>query len=907
MSSLDTTSPEDFDVAWDDARVGRYVFRRLLGSGGMGVVVAAHDPELDREVAIKLVGADVTADEDHALREAQAMAQLSHPNVVQVYEVIRLGARTAIVMQLVEGEDLGAWQTREERSWRAVIEVYVQAARGLAAAHRAGIVHRDFKPSNVLIDRDGIVRVTDFGLARRASDEAMGAATGLAGTPAYMAPEQHRGEAVDARTDQWALGCALFEALYGRRPFPADDRAALATAVVRGEIEPEPASSPVPRRIRAAVRRALATDPDDRFASVDELVDAVSVTPRRVHYAIAAAIAITALVAVSLVASRRGPAACEGLDAPMRATWTDAIRSQLHTRLLATGVGLPAATVERALHGFDTYATKWTAMRTRVCKDAQQGVRSADALDTRMRCLDRHLSAMSGVVDGLAAGSGATLRAASDAVAQLQPVTECSDAKDATARPANPALRGEIDAAESTLARAVAFVSLGQFESAVPLADRAAAVGEHAAAPSLMARALVVRGECEDRLGHFAASLVTLQRAARAAAKAHDNTALVDALSRAFLVDGDHLGHRGDALRTRPFIELALENAGQPDAERAEWLHYLAILLYDDSTQVAEAAADERESLAIRQRTLPPDHVYVIDSIETLANIEAAREHFDESKRLLEQVRDARVAARGPNDALVSAVYNNLGVLEIRRGDLLAAVDYLERAVDIGDKVGHPDTAALFNLAVSDLELGHLAAAGKTFSIALATDERLAGPDSRDVAESATFLGVVWIAQGDYTRGRPMLLRGVAVARRSGSPSLATALSHAARLALHDGDRAKAHALLDEAQKVPATNVPLRSLAVAELARAEGGCGAARASLGKVLDDAVAADQRLVQSLATVELAECELATGDSQSARKRLEAELARLEQAHADDSALAPARAAIAKLPAPRPGNSR
>ncbi|HET9989225.1 MAG TPA: tetratricopeptide repeat protein, partial [Kofleriaceae bacterium] len=574
---------------------------------------------------------------------------------------------------------------------------------------------------------------------------------------------------------------------------------------------------------------------------------------------------------------------------------------QLRTRLLATDVGLPAATVEHALHGFDTYATTWAATRTRVCKDAQQGVRSAEALDTRMRCLDRHLAEMSGLLDGLAVGSGATLRAASDAVAQLPAVTDCADAKDTVALPANPVLRGEIDAAEGTLARAIAFVSLGQFESAVPLADRAAVVGEHAGAPSLMARALVVRAECEDRVGHFAVALATLSRAASAAAKARDNRVIADALARAFLVDGDHLGHRGDALRTRPFIELALESAGQPDAERAEWLHFLAILLYDDSTKVDEAATDERESLAIRQRTLPPDHVYVIDSLETLGNIEAAREHYDESQRLLEQVRDARIAARGPNDSMVAAVYNNLGVMQIGRGDLVAAIDDLQHAVDIGNKVGRPNTSALFNLAMSQVELGHLEAAGKTFSDALAVYERLAGPESRDasrdVAEVMVFLGVVRIEQGDYTRGRPLLTRGLDIARRSASPSLATALSHAARLALHDGDRAKAHALLDEAMKLPATNAPLRALVAAELGRAEAGCGTARASLAKVMADAIAADQRVVQSIATVELADCEAALGDAKSARTRIEAELARLVKAGADDVALAPAQAVLAK----------
>jgi len=899
MQSLHTTAPADFDAGWEDAKIGRYMFRRVVGSGGMGVVIAAHDPELDREVAIKLVvtGDGNNPDDDRALREAQAMAKLAHPNVVQVYEMLRLGPRTAIVMQLVEGEDLAAWQKRDVRSWRAIVEAYLQAARGLAAAHRAGIVHRDFKPSNVLVDRDGLVRVTDFGLARRATD-ANDASLRLAGTPAYMAPEQHRGEDVDARTDQWSFACALHEALYGRRPYEAEDRDALAAEVLRGELPAEPSKTPVPRRLRAAIRRALATDPAERFATIDELADELAVAPRRLHYGIAAAFALAVVLAVSLVASGRGAAACEGLAAPMRATWTDPVRAQLRARLLAPDVGLPAAAVERALHGLDAYATTWTETRTRVCKDAQQGVRSTAGLDTRMRCLDHRLAEVAGVLDGLAGGGGATLRAASDAVGQLKSASACADAKEVDPIPVNLAFRPEVDAAESALARATAFVSLGQFENAIPLADRAASVGQHASSPSLMARALVVRSEGEDRLGKSAAALDSLHRAATAAAKARDNTAIVDALARAFFVDGDHLGHRADALRTQPFIELVLESAGQPDAERAEWLHFLAALLYDDPAHLDEAAADERESLAIRQRTLPPDHVYIYDSMETLANIEAAREHFDDAERLLQQVLVGRTASRGPSDGLVGAVYNNIGVLNIRRNDLVKALDALRRAVAIADGVGRPNMAAIYNVGITELELGRLTDAAKTFARALDLDEKNGGPDSRGAAESATFLGVVWLMQGDLARARPMLLRGIAAARRSGSPSLSSALSVGVHLALHDGDRAKAHTLLDEALKLSTATPSIRSVAAAEVLRADAGCRVARPKLRAALAEAVTADWHYIQAFAIEDLAQCEIELGDSQGARGQVEAQLARLTKDGADEAVLAQGRALLAKL---------
>ncbi|CAN5908521.1 hypothetical protein BH11MYX2_BH11MYX2_11720 [soil metagenome] len=235
MIGLAETKPETELPTGTEVQIGRYTIRRLLGSGAMGIVFAAHDPELDRLVAIKLIsGVD-----DGPVREAQAMARLSHPNVVQVYEVLHLDGRKAIVMELVDGEELSAWQQREQRSWRDVVDVYLQASRGLAAAHRAAILHRDFKPSNVLVDATGKARVSDFGLARNvvtASGSPRLEGTGIAGTPVYMAPEQHLGGAIDARTDQWGFACALYEALYGHRPFSASEGPQLAAVVANGTI-----------------------------------------------------------------------------------------------------------------------------------------------------------------------------------------------------------------------------------------------------------------------------------------------------------------------------------------------------------------------------------------------------------------------------------------------------------------------------------------------------------------------------------------------------------------------------------------------------------------------------------------------------------------------------------------------
>jgi tetratricopeptide (TPR) repeat protein len=897
-ASLDATAPEGPAAEWGDAQIGRYVFRRLVGSGGMGVVVAAHDPELDREVAIKLVVSGHGDEGGRPVREAQAMARLSHPNVVTVYEVLRLGERSAIVMELVDGEDLRAWLEGQHPDWREIVGAYTQAGRGLAAAHRAGLVHRDFKPSNALIDKNGVVRVTDFGLASASSTTADVTPTGaLIGTPAYMAPEQHRREAVDARTDQWALACSLHEAIYGQRPFAGVDREELSAAVIRGALRPEPADTPVPRRIRAAIRRALSVDPAERFTTVDDFIAELAPTRRAWRLATAAAAVVLAALVSALVAFR-GPSPCSGLDAPVHAVWTTTIAAELRARFVGSSAGLPSSTVDRVISGLDAYASSWASARTQACMDGQKGVRSKDVIDGRMRCLDQRLIELTGVLDGLAESKEAGLRSASDAVEQLHPIVDCADARDTVPRPASAQARREIIGAEDALSRAWALQSLWQFERALQLADQAVLVGERTGFTPLTARALVLRGECYDRLRRYEDALATYERAATAAAQARDHELVVDALGRAFLVRGDHLGRRAEALGARPFIELALESAGQPPRARAMWLHFLAILTYEDPSLRDEAAAHENEALALWRKVLPPEHVYIVDSLETLANIEVERGRFDESKTLLDQVLAARTAARGPNDISVADALTNLGVLEIGRNQPITAVDYLERAQATARAAGVPHTTSVFNLAVAQFELGRWHAAAESYARSLEGAESAAGgADSRDVAESAIFLGVVELALGRMDRGRAMLARGLDLARRSGSPALTTALTHSARLALREGDRRSAHAQLAEAGKLPATNGPLLALVGAELERAEGGCERALDALAKAVAAATKEGQRSVQSAGVIQLAECEIARGDFGAAEKRLETELTWLTEAGADEIAAAPARASLVR----------
>ena len=272
---------------------GRYELVEEIGSGAMGVVWAARDMDLDRHVALKLIrsgGRSLPELRGRLLGEARAMARLSHPNVVTVHDVGTTEDGLFIAMEHLDGGTLDKWLDASPRSWREVVDKFVEAGRGLAEAHRAGLVHRDFKPENVLLGRDGVARVADFGLALPVAEST--GATGesgagereravteegvLVGTLAFMAPEQLLGQRATARSDQFGFSVALYEALYGIRPFGGQScempAAVLLTAIIEGCIAPPPPGRRVPGRLHRLIVRGLACEPEDRWATMDALV-----------------------------------------------------------------------------------------------------------------------------------------------------------------------------------------------------------------------------------------------------------------------------------------------------------------------------------------------------------------------------------------------------------------------------------------------------------------------------------------------------------------------------------------------------------------------------------------------------------------------------------------------------------
>jgi hypothetical protein len=415
LKGLLAAEAEDAAALGKGQTVGRYVIIDKVGIGGMGVVYKAYDPTLDRRVALKLLrlaprGATgaALADERVArvLGEAQALARLSHPNVIAVHDVGREGRDVFCAMEFVEGDTLSTWCKAAGRSWREVLDAFIAAGRGLAAAHDAGLVHRDFKPDNVMVGADGRVRVLDFGLARAASTAAEGAGA-VVGTPAYMAPEQHMQEAADARADQFAFCAALYEALYGRLPFAGRTVLEIEREVLAGRIVEPPTDAPGPSWLRDALRRGLARQPADRYPSMTALLAAVDRAPRASRRAwlvagVSAGIALVAVGYSTLGGDGAGP--CVGANRALQGIWDADAKRAVQAAFANSGRSHAVATFARLERILDGHAAAWVTMRTEACAETRVHHRQPeDVLTLRNRCLDEWLGEMGQLTARLAA------------------------------------------------------------------------------------------------------------------------------------------------------------------------------------------------------------------------------------------------------------------------------------------------------------------------------------------------------------------------------------------------------------------------------------------------------------------------------------------------------------------------
>ncbi len=877
-------------------RLGRYVVLEELGTGGMGMVFAAYDPELNRKVALKLLKPRSRerkrkSSSNRLLQEAQALAKLAHPNVITVYDVGTYGEQVFVAMELVEGDTLRGWMREKTRRWDEVLEVFVPAGRGLAAAHAANLVHRDFKPENVLIGRDGRVRVMDFGLARPMRGDTMTGSLGHSedglrideatdlpgppddaevgsgvadplltqtgstlGTPAYMAPEQHLGQATDARSDQFSFCVSLFHALFGERPYDGADAAALTIQKSKAQISTPSNLSRVPSWVRRHVWRGLDPDPAQRFENMDRLLEALSDDPRvrrrKVLAVAGATLAVAGGVGGIQYWRNRAPSVClEGPD-KLAAIWNDSRADSVSTAL--GGLSLPgmdtaSGTARAAL---DAYGDSWTQMYTEACEATHvRGEQSARLLELRQSCLQERLDEVDAWATLLADPTPAMGARAAHAAMHISALSACADTEalaSAVDPPQGDTLRGGVAALRADLAKVKVMADLGQYDEAVALARATYDASSTVDYPPVFAEARFRLGQAQGMRGDTEAAEDNLEEAQwKGASVKHDAIAAAAASALVHLV-GHQRGDHEDGLGWSRHAEAAIKRIGARGSMEARLLHDVGVIR-SDAGDFERAATDLQRAVEV-YGTVPASEIDQIDATRSLGQVylrqgkldEAQSSFADAAKRSAAIVGDAHpdvalanvglaqvLDARGRHDDAVSkmesaltsarAVYPEtdpalIPLLEAiarshaEHGDHGQAVEQqrailtLQRA-RLGD---HPQVAqVLYEIGRSQEEAKNAGEARESHMQALRMWERTRGDDHPDLAYALTSLGLLDVQSGDPSSAVERLERALKLRGGRGlDPNLLARTQFALAQALHatGGDHPRARELATKAR-----------------------------------------------------------------------------------------------------------
>jgi tetratricopeptide (TPR) repeat protein len=799
----------------------------------MGVVYGAYDPQLDRRVAIKLLQrteARVAGAGAHGrlLREAQSMALLSHPNVITVHDVGEHEGRVYLAMEFLEGVTLRAWCSSERRHWRDVLDVFMAAGRGLAAAHDCGLVHRDFKPENVMVTPEpgGIrVRVMDFGLARPSStraedDEGETSGTGgfhsgtvdgwPGGTPAYMAPEQHHGLDVEPAADQFAFCVALWEGLYGERPFGGRSAAVLALEVTEGVRRAAPRGSSVPAWVRQACDRGLSREPSQRFESMHALLEhlqrgARALWVRRIAAAVAATAVLGAAVAIFVAWNRaRTTAACEADGAAIEQVWNDERQREVREALVATGLSYAEQTADRFAPWVDAHVAEWAEARTEAClQERLEREWSPEMIDRAGWCLDDRRMAIEALVDQVVHSDAQSVSRVVLAASLPTSADRCVDpvalARTSTPPPADRAAVREL---WGELAHAHAMRSVGDGERARRVATDALARAEALGWPPLHAALLVQLGWAEGELGDHEAAERYLEHAYFEAIGAGEAEIAGDAAHALVYILGYRQRRVADGRRwARHSAALA---ASQPDPEglrRASALENLALvdLMAGDYPQ---AGSSLEEALRIREKAMDPKHPRLANTLNNVANARVFAGDYAGARSLLERAATIQEEALGPEHPDLALTLSNLGDTLTFLGAYADARRTCERSLAIFERAlgpDHPDVGrVLANLAGARAAMGDGDDAAILWERALAIFEKALGPDHITLGPTLVNLAILAYKRGDYERAARLLERTLEIreaALDSEHPDVADGLFYLATVRGAQGD-------LDEAIEV---------------------------------------------------------------------------------------------------------
>lgn len=584
--------------------VGRYRIEGPLGAGAMGVVYRAFDPVVARHVALKLIHVDSFTDSNVVLREAQAMGQVNHPAVVRIYDAGVTDAHVYVAMELVDGETLRTSLADRSRSPRQWYALFARIAEGLATAHDAGIVHRDFKPENVLVGRDGSAQVTDFGLARvsagPAESQLHALGTQAAGTPAYMAPEQLTGGRVDAKSDQYSFAVTFYEALTGSRPILATSVDALAIAMKRRDVIDW---TNVAGGARVMLARALAYDPDARFQSMHDMARELRrlAAPRRWPWLVVVVASLGAGIGV-LVAVRPNAAAdpCAVAGAPADAAWTATQRADLQRTYAAANLPYAVHVGRTAGRTLDEYASTLRAGYVAACRATHvHHTQSSELLDRRAQCLDRGTTILAATAALLQNADANVILNTTGALARLVDVRACADTvtlADQVQVPADPALRDRVLSIRRQLAEAGNAMITTRYDAGIALASTATVAAREVGYRPLEAEALFVLGSLQYAVRSVESARGTLESAALAAVAGRSR--LMEATIRERL--GQVLGltlRDLEAGQRQIDLSLAL-------LETMQGTKSITIQLYSTQGAMMSARGDHEGALALHRRSL---------------------------------------------------------------------------------------------------------------------------------------------------------------------------------------------------------------------------------------------------------------------------------------------------------------
>ena len=638
---------------------GRYVLLETLGAGGMGVVEAAYDRELHRKVALKFLhvraGGDASGARSSLLREAQALAKLAHPNVVGVHDVGVLDGEVFVAMEFVEGKTLRAWLQAGLPDVDRALAVLGQAGEGLAAAHAVGLVHRDFKPENVLVGADGRVRVTDFGLARphvpgggAAADAPVAALdptvtrTGiLAGTPAYMAPEQRRGARGDARSDLYAFCVTLHEAITGARPESAK----------RGLRR-------MPAWLERVVARGLADDPSARWGSMRPLLDALAAGPRVTSRRVAGLVAVLGIGAAVVVAGVRQTAPCPPPTHAFDGAWDDAQRAAMTRAFASSGRDSATSVLAYVVGALDGYREAWIRTEVDTCAATRlRGDQSERLLDLRMTCLDDRRRSLARVVSLLSTADSEIVGRSVEIVSGLPSLDGCArirSLEEVRPLPSSAEDRAVVASGKLALDDARALFHAGKLADARAQLEPAIAGAARVGYAPLLAQLLYWRANVERDLGLDKQCQETLVQAAAQAIEAHDDATL----ARAWTLFGLEIENRPE--QARAWVEqagAAIRRLGGDDALEGERLLSLGSLELGVARD--RARADLLRARELLARTRGGDFYLIASIDQRLGNIAFDEHRIDEAMKYHEQALALRERLFGrEHAATVSSIFN---------------------------------------------------------------------------------------------------------------------------------------------------------------------------------------------------------------------------------------------------------